>query len=59
MDNVLKVPNYEIESGLVFCDDNIAVRGSITYLPVYMLMFLKNNRHNDELVYKLDLSGIS
>lgn len=59
MDNVLKVPNYEIESGMVFCDYNLSVRGSLTYLPVYMLMFLKNNRPDNDLVYKLDLSGVS
>ena len=59
MDNVLKVQNYEIESGMVFCDDNLSVRGSLTYLPVYMLMFLKNNRPDNDLVYKLDLRDIS
>ena len=59
MDNVLMVPDYGIESGMVFCDDNLSVRGSITYLPVYMLMFLKKNRPDNDHVYKLDLSGIS
>lgn len=59
MDNVLKVSNYGIESGMVFCDGNLSVQGNVTYLPIYMLMFLKNNHPDDELVYKLDLSGIS
>ncbi len=59
MDNVLMVPDYGIESGMVFCDDNLSVRGPITYLPVYMLMFLKKNRPDNDHVYKLDLSGIS
>lgn len=59
MDNVLKVPNYGIESGRVFCDGNLSMQGSLTYLPVYMLMFLKNNRSDNNLVYKLDLGGIS
>ena len=59
MDNVLKISNYGIESGMVFCDGNLSVRGSLTYLPVYMLMFLKNNRPDNDIVYKLDLSGIS
>lgn len=58
MDNVLKVPNYGIESGMVFCDGNLSVRDPLTYLPVYMLMFLKNNRPDNDFVYKLDLRGI-
>ena len=32
---------------------------AVTYLPIYMLMFLKSNRLDNELVYKLDLSGFS
>lgn len=43
MDNVLKVPNYEIESEMVFCNDNLSVKGPVTYCPIYMLMFLKTN----------------
>ena len=59
MDNVLMVPDYGIESGMVFCDGNLSVQVTVTYLPIYMLMFLKNNSKDNELVYKLDLSGIS
>ena len=59
MDNVLKVPNYEIESEMVFCNDNLSVKGSVTYCPIYMLMFLKNERIDKDTIYKLDLQGIS
>jgi len=57
--NVMDVPNYEIERGIVFCNDNIHVKGSLTYLPIYMLMFLKNEVRMDNPIYKLDLTGIS
>jgi len=57
--NVMDVPNYEIERGIVFCNDNIHVKGSLTYLPIYMLMFLKNEVSMDNPIYKLDLTGIS
>ena len=59
MDNLLMVPDYGIESGMVFCNDNISVQGSVTYLPVCILMFLKKNRLDNDHVYKLDMSGIS
>jgi len=59
MDNVLKVTNYGFKRGMVFCDGNLSVQVTVTYLPIYMLMFLKNNSKDNELVYKLDLSGIS
>ena len=59
MDNVLKVPNYEIESEMVFCNDNLSVKGPVTYCPIYMLMFLKNECIDKDTIYKLDLQGIS
>ena len=59
MDNVLKVPNYGINEGLVFCNDNVSTKGSVTYFPIYMLMFLKNERTSSDVIYKLDLNGIS
>lgn len=59
MDNVLKVPNYGINEGFVFCNDNISTKGSVTYFPIYMLMFLKNERTSSDVIYKLDLNGIS
>ena len=31
MDNVLKVPNYGINEGFVFCNDNVSTKGSVTY----------------------------
>ena len=36
-----KIDN-RIESERVFCNDNVSVKGPVTYFPVYMLMFLKN-----------------
>lgn len=29
-----------IESEIVFCNDNVSVKGPVTYFPVYMLTFL-------------------
>ena len=69
MDNVLKVTNYGFKRGMVFCDGNLSIQVTVTYHSnfiwisnigtIYMLMFLKNNSKDNELVYKLDLRGIS
>jgi len=59
IENIMEVPNYKIQKGLVFCNDNLHVEGSLTYLPVYMIMFLKNEVRMDNPIYKLDLTGIS
>jgi len=59
IENIMEVPNYEIEKGIVFCNDNLHVEGSLTYLPIYMLMFLKNEVRMENPIYKLDLTGIS
>ena len=58
MDNVLIVPDYGIESGMVFCDGNLSVQVTVTYLPIHADV-PKNNSKDNELVYKLDLRGIS
>ena len=58
LDNVLKVQNYHIERAVVFCNDNVSTDGAVTYLPIYMLMFLKTGRQED-IIYRLDLDGIS
>lgn len=53
-----KIDN-RIESEMVFCNDNVSVKGPVTYFPVYMLMFLKNEHIDNDFIYKLDLQGIS
>ncbi len=58
LDNVLKNPHYNIESAMVFCNDNLSVKGTVTYLPVYMLMFLQNSAWEGEPIFRLNLDGI-
>ncbi len=40
LNNALKTANWGIEEAYVLCEDNVQVDGPITYLPVYMVMFL-------------------
>ena len=55
--NVMETPNYAIRQAVVFCNDNVRTKDNILYCPIYMLMFL----NNEKIVlgtYKLDLSGL-
>ena len=42
LDNVMNVEEYGIDEAYVFTNDNITTKGNVTYLPVYMIMFLKD-----------------
>lgn len=41
LNNVLENEEYAIREALVFTNGNIETKGRITYLPIYMLMYLK------------------
>ena len=55
--NVLADENYGIEYAYVFSEGNVEVSGKKVYFPIYMTMFLENEKMADT-VYKLDLSGL-
>ncbi len=56
--NVLEVGNYGIDHAIVFCNDNVKPAGNVTYMPIYMLMFLENDKIKLGS-YKIDLSGLT
>lgn len=39
--NVVSSTTYQIPKAYVLCNDNVKKVGKITYLPIYMLMFIK------------------
>lgn len=52
--NVISNPDYDIKKAYVLCNENLKVSGKITYLPIYMMMFIKNSILPD-FIYKVDL----
>ena len=59
LNNILDKDDYEIRKAYVLCQDNVSVSGKITYLPIYMLMFLINEvKMVDHSIYKLNLEGL-
>ena len=59
MDNVLNLPEYELENGYVFCGGNIEVEGKITYYPIYMITFLQKKELPDEIIFDTDFSDLN
>ena len=43
MNNCLKNPEYKMEEGIVFAQGNVSKVGKVTYLPIYMVMFLEKD----------------
>lgn len=58
MDNVLKVRQYNIKDAYVFCNDNVAIKNNVIYLPVYMVSLLQRNRYSIGK-YEIGLTGLS
>ena len=58
INNILTSPNYNIKEGLVLCNDNIKTENKITYMPIYMTMFIEK-QHMEDMIYKVDLTGLN
>lgn len=43
LDNVMRIEGYGIKEAYVFTNDNVKVKGKLTYLPIYMVMFLQDD----------------
>ena len=49
--NVMSNAEYAIPRAIVLCQDNVQVVDKITYLPIYMLMFMQHEQTED-VIYK-------
>lgn len=58
LSNVIQNPQYGIKTAYVFHNDNLSTDGIITYYPIYMLMFVKKEMFDDDMVYTLDLDAL-
>lgn len=58
LSNIMDCDEYDIQEALVLNKDNLSVDGRITYLPVYMVMFLDKGAAAP-IEYKVDLGGLS
>ena len=59
LDNLLGVEDWNLDGGYVLCKGNIEQDGPVTYLPLYMSMFLKPTPRPRSLTYFVDLSALN
>ena len=55
--NVMENKEYNIPRAYVLTNENLRTKERITYIPIYMMMFIQNTRL-ESFVYKVDLSGL-
>ena len=58
LNNVMKNVDYGIQKAIVLCNDNLKTRGSVTYAPIYMLMFIEKLKDDAPKIFKPDLTGL-
>ncbi len=59
LDNILAVGEWGIEEAYVLCRGNISREGRITYLPLYMSMFIEPERMPQNMPFEIDLSPLA
>lgn len=57
LSNVVSSATYNISKAYVLCNDNVKKVGKITYLPIYMLMFIQKHQQLPTH-YAVDLTGL-
>ena len=57
LSNIMDNEEYAIPKAFVFCQENTQIKGRLVYPPIYMIMFLQNEK-NDDLIYQFDLMGL-
>ena len=57
LSNILNNDRYKIPRALVFCNDNVRTSGKVSYMPIYMVTYLRKEVIG-ETIYDLNLDGI-
>jgi hypothetical protein len=58
LDNILSIGEWNFGNAYVLCQGNIEAEGSVTYLPWYLAMFLRQIKMPNNLTYEIDISGL-
>lgn len=58
LNNVMEISNYSIDEAFILSNYNVEVKGNLVYLPIYMLMFIKDEDIKLPTVNLDDLSGV-
>ena len=57
LNNVMKVSDWNINKAFVLCKGNVEQKEKITYLPWYMMMFIKQPKI-DKMIYEIEVNNV-
>lgn len=58
LNNVMANDDYGIGEAYVFHNGNVSTSGRIVYYPIYMLMFVRKEPPEEDMIYRVDLTGL-
>jgi len=58
LSNIMANEEYKIPEAYVFYNGNVEKSDKIIYLPIYMLMFLYQEKEAGDMIYKIDLDDL-
>lgn len=59
LSNIIDCGEFNLNRALIFNNSNLKVEGKLTYAPIYMAMFLKQEINDEDSIYKIDLSELN
>ena len=59
LSNIMDCGEFNLNRALIFNNSNLKVEGKLTYAPIYMAMFLKQEISDEDSIYKIDLSELN
>ena len=59
LSNIMDCGEFNLNRALIFNNSNLKVEGRLTYAPIYMAMFLKQEIKDEDSIYKIDLSELN
>lgn len=57
--NIMEVREYDLRQAYILCNSNVRKEGRLTYVPVYMAMFIQKPSLPSDLVYTPDISTLT
>ena len=59
LSNIMDCGEFNLNRALIFNNSNLKVEEKLTYAPIYMAMFLKQEINDEDSIYKIDLSELN
>jgi predicted AAA+ superfamily ATPase len=58
LDKCMTCENFHIQKAIVLCHNNVQTEEDVTYMPIYMTMFMKKRGYIEPVIYTVDISDL-